>query len=306
MQLPHLSYLRSFEAAARRLSFTGAAAELHLSQAAVSGHVRALEQYLGGPLFERHARSLSLTTVGTAYLPTVQQALSLIEASTESIVKRQDGRKIVISCPVTLAEGWLAGVIAQFAQADPSVSVTIHARIWRDEPPETADLILGSTHVDALTPAVDVLWKDRIVLCAAPGYRAAGAEICSAQDLTHARLIHVLSHTDLWQLALDELVLAPGAMAVEPTYASSFSTALALAREGLGVAVVPLCYAERHIAEGRLVALFGRAFLTRYVTGITAPEPRASAAVKTAHACILAAARRAPHAAEGSGPLDGD
>lgn len=287
MELPHLSYLRSFEASARHLSFTAAAAELNLSQAAVSGHIRALEQYLGGPLFERHARSLSLTTSGTAYLPTVQQALSLIAASTESLVKRQDGRKIVISCPVTLAEVWLAGVVARFLDANPKVSVTILARIWRDEPPEVADLDIGSTHEDALTPNMDVLWRDEIILCAAPGL-AQG--LTTVEQLTAARLIHVLSHTDLWQLALKALALSNDDMAVAPTYASSFSTSLALAREGHGVAVVPRRYASRDIAQGRLVALFDRSVATPYLTTISTPDPRAPEVLRRAHASILAAA----------------
>lgn len=75
MNLPHLTFLRSFEAAARHLSFTAAAEELNCTQSAVSNHVRSLEEFLQRPLFVRHPRSLSLTDVGEAYLPSVRHAL---------------------------------------------------------------------------------------------------------------------------------------------------------------------------------------------------------------------------------------
>ena len=75
MNLPHLTFLRSYEAAARHLSFTTAAEELNCTQSAVSNHVRSLEEFIGRPLFVRHPRSLSLTDVGEAYLPSVRRAL---------------------------------------------------------------------------------------------------------------------------------------------------------------------------------------------------------------------------------------
>ncbi len=67
---PPLNYIRSFECSARHLSFTAAASELGYTQAAVSNHVRALEHYIGRQLFVRYPRSLKLTEVGEAFLPT--------------------------------------------------------------------------------------------------------------------------------------------------------------------------------------------------------------------------------------------
>lgn len=76
-ELPHLVCLQAFEAAARHLSFTRAAAELNCTQAAISQRVRALEQYFGRPLFHRHANGLDLSSAGKAYLPSVTQALDM-------------------------------------------------------------------------------------------------------------------------------------------------------------------------------------------------------------------------------------
>ncbi|MDX1739583.1 MAG: LysR family transcriptional regulator, partial [Alphaproteobacteria bacterium] len=72
--LPPLNWLRAFEAAARKVSFTAAAEELNLTAAAVSYQVRSLEEHLGFPLFDRLPRSLRLTEMGRAYLPAVRKA----------------------------------------------------------------------------------------------------------------------------------------------------------------------------------------------------------------------------------------
>ena len=76
--LPPLNWLRTFEASARYLSFTSAAAELNLTQAAVSKQIMLLEQNLRKPLFHRKARSFSLTRVGAAYLPKVRESIELL------------------------------------------------------------------------------------------------------------------------------------------------------------------------------------------------------------------------------------
>ena len=72
--LPPLNWLRTFEVAARHLSFTGAAGELNMTQSAVSQQIKALEGHLGHRLFERRVRALALTTLGRNYLPVVQEA----------------------------------------------------------------------------------------------------------------------------------------------------------------------------------------------------------------------------------------
>jgi predicted transcriptional regulator len=92
-----LNYVRSFECAARHLSFTAAAKELGYTQAAVSTHVRALEHYIGRQLFIRYPRSLKLTEMGEAFLPTLRQALDLIDQATEAVVTSSRKRTVVVS-----------------------------------------------------------------------------------------------------------------------------------------------------------------------------------------------------------------
>src|SRR6476620_3662182 len=92
--LPPLNWLRVFEASARHLSFTNAAAELHITQSAVSQQIRALETYCGRPLFRRRSRILELTEAGRDLLPVVQDAFSRLSAGTRALSGADIGRRV--------------------------------------------------------------------------------------------------------------------------------------------------------------------------------------------------------------------
>lgn len=93
-RLPPLNGLRSFEAAARHLSFTRAADELAVTPGAVSQQVKSLEQALGVTLFRRLPRSLVLTHEGETYLPSIQSAFDIISKATELTAPALRGRKL--------------------------------------------------------------------------------------------------------------------------------------------------------------------------------------------------------------------
>src|SRR5580765_1950632 len=95
-KLPPLDWLRSFEAAARLSNFTAAAAELGLTQAAVSQHVRSLEDRLRQPLFIRLARGVELTPEGAAYLPHLQSAFAVIGNSTWELFEPKTLQSVTI------------------------------------------------------------------------------------------------------------------------------------------------------------------------------------------------------------------
>ena len=256
--LPHLNHLRSFEAAARTLSFTAAAAELACTQSAVSAHVRSLEAFIGRPLFVRYPRSLGLTSLGEAYLPSVRHALSQVDAATEAIMAPRRGGRVVVSCPVTLAATWLAGRVAAFRAGHPEVEVTIDGRIWRDEEQEVADIRIASIHRDEISPTAIRLWQDRLAVLARPGLEVAGAPLERPEQLRGAHLIHHLGRPDYWaavgrHFGLDPLATSGG------TQTNSLNVAMELAAGGHGVTVVPRAVAATHLARGLLVAPFGDA-----------------------------------------------
>lgn len=105
---PPLIWLRAFEAAARHASFTLAAQELGLTQAAVSQQIKALESRLGVKLFHRQQRGVALTPEGSAYLPHIQQAFASLARSTQELFGRRSRQIMTVLSPISFAALWLA------------------------------------------------------------------------------------------------------------------------------------------------------------------------------------------------------
>ncbi|MFO1122975.1 MAG: LysR substrate-binding domain-containing protein [Hyphomicrobiales bacterium] len=124
-RLPYLPWLRCFEAAARRLNFTLAGAELGLTQSAVSQQVRALEESLGASLFRRGRRGVELTAEGAAYLPHVQAAFASLTHTTAELFGGSGLSEIRLIAPASFAALWLAPRLAAFHQSVPGVLLSL-------------------------------------------------------------------------------------------------------------------------------------------------------------------------------------
>jgi LysR family transcriptional regulator, glycine cleavage system transcriptional activator len=129
-RLPPLNSLRAFEAGARHLSFTRAADELHVTQAAVSHQVKALEDHLGVRLFRRLTRRLALTEEGRALLPAVSEAFDRIAEAAERI-GRDAGRSRTLTVSVTPSFGarWLVHRLGRFWREHPGIELRLHHSI---------------------------------------------------------------------------------------------------------------------------------------------------------------------------------
>ncbi|HTO84419.1 MAG TPA: transcriptional regulator GcvA [Methylomirabilota bacterium] len=125
-RLPPLNALRAFEVAARHNSFTGAAAELRVSHAAVSRHVRALEARLGVTLFRKATRGVELTDAGIEYLRAISDAFDAIDAATDAIKQTQSGH-IRVSVEPAFAGKWLIHRLGGFRTAYPQYDVVLDA-----------------------------------------------------------------------------------------------------------------------------------------------------------------------------------
>ncbi len=139
--LPPLTWLRAFEAAARHLSFTAAASELHLTQSAISQHVRSLETFLGRPMFERHNRALSLTEDGANYLPVVREAFNVLTAGAQPFAgssNMERARKVTLQCNMGFATFRLAPRLSALVESHPQISLNIVTPVW--DPEKTAQL----------------------------------------------------------------------------------------------------------------------------------------------------------------------
>src|SRR6516162_785108 len=124
-RLPSLNGLRAFEAAARHLSFTLAAAELNVTQTAISHQIKRLEEELGLRLFVRKNRSLALTPKAKAYLPGVRAAFNDLRLATDQLLRKDDDSVLTISTLASLAAKWLLPRLSTFQEAHPKIDVRI-------------------------------------------------------------------------------------------------------------------------------------------------------------------------------------
>src|SRR3546814_2283188 len=123
-KLPPLNALRAFEAGARHLSFTKAAEELHVTQAAVSHQVKALEEHLGYPLFKRMTRKLGLTEQGRALFPVVSEAFLRIADTADGLRSGPDSRTLTVSVTPAFGAKWLAYRLPRFWCKHPEIDLT--------------------------------------------------------------------------------------------------------------------------------------------------------------------------------------
>lgn len=250
---PFLNGLRAFEAAARRGSFTLAAKELHVTQAAVSQQVRLLEERLGFALFRRHANGLELTDQARALQPGLRDAFDTIERLIDEVAAMRAGPVLTVGVAPAFALHWLIPRLPGFNRSHPEVEVrmaTGGARLpmrddWTcavrrgigDWPGYIAEELFPATLVPVCTPAM------------ATGLR-------HPRDLRKATLIVVSHLRAQWTWWFEAAGLsAPVQPAGEVVFENS-PMAMKAVLDGVGVAVAQLPYVSDALAAGRLVAPF--------------------------------------------------
>ena len=127
--MPPLNALRAFEAAARHLSLTKAALELHVTPGALSHQIRGLEELLGLALFERRVRSIALTPAGKQFYPGLQTGFLHIREAVDTLDTAQSDRVLVVSTSPGLTAKWLAPRLYRFSQANPDIDVRISSSL---------------------------------------------------------------------------------------------------------------------------------------------------------------------------------
>ncbi|MDX1514041.1 MAG: transcriptional regulator GcvA, partial [Gammaproteobacteria bacterium] len=218
-KLPPLNALRAFEAAARHLSFTRAAEELHVTQAAVSHQVKSLEEYLGIKLFRRFNRSLLLTDEGQAYLPTMTKAFDLMSDATSRLVKKDPAGPLTVSVLPSFAARWLVPRLGRFRRAHPEIDLRI------DPATQLVDFGRGDVDVGIRYgrgeyPGLrsDRLMEEDIFPVCSPALLDGEHPLKDPEDLAHHTLLHDDGHGD-WRTWL----LAAGVDGVDPTRGPIFT-----------------------------------------------------------------------------------
>lgn len=260
-RLPSMKALRAFEAAARHLSFTAAADELNVTQAAISHRVRTLEERLGVRLFHRYNRRLELSDAGRVYLPALRNALDMVGAATDRATAQGSSATLSVSVVVSFATKWLLPRLPRFAGLHPAVDVRVTADdklviFGRD------DVDLGIRFGRGRYPGlrVDKLMDDKIIPVCSPALLEGPHPLRRPADLRHHTLLHDLASYggDLpdWSHWLE----SAGVRDVDPNLGPGFnlwSMLIDAAVAGQGVALARTTMADGDIKAGRLVQPFG-------------------------------------------------
>lgn len=242
-----LNALRAFECAARHSSFTLAAAELNVTQAAVSQQVRGLETRLGVPLFRRLPRGLTLTDEGLALLPVLIDSFGRIESVVHQFDNGHFFEVLTVGVVGTFAVGWLLPRLQSFRRANPFVDLRVMTNNnVVDLAGEGLDFAIKFG--DGQWPGVhaDHLFDAPLTVLCAPA--VAGA-IAVPQDLQHQVLLRSY-RPDEWPAWFAAAGVATPAVR-GPVFDSS-RLMVEAAMLGVGVALAPASMFQREIEEGRL------------------------------------------------------
>jgi DNA-binding transcriptional LysR family regulator len=252
--LPPLNALRAFEAAARHLSFTLAAEELHVTQAAVSHQIKALEAYLGVQLFRRMPRRLFLTEEGQALLPEVSAGFDRLAQAVARVGSPALGGTLSVTLLTTFALGWLVPRLPRFTALYPEIDVRLSATP-RLVDFAREDVDCGIRHGDGNWPGLYVQkLLDGLLtpLCSPELARS----LKRPEDLSRVPLLQS-SHGpfDDWAVWFRHAGLA-GMPINRGTEFDSTMIAVQAAMQGLGVAVGDPRFYQAEILSGRLVQPF--------------------------------------------------
>mgnify|MGYP003582600031 CR=1 FL=1 len=253
MILPPLNALRFFDTAARRGSFSVAAAELHVTPGAVSQQIHLLEDRLGVPLFDRTARGVMLTEAGRRYASELRTIFESLERATEEVIA-PTRQTLVIAVTPRFASKWLFPKLPEFQQANPHIEVELRPSLSPvDFARDQVDVAFrhGSGHWEGVE-AHFLLSEELIPVCSHSLCQGPQA-IRTAEDLRHHRLLHITPAMGEW----GDWLAAAGA--THPDSAGgikleSLRVALDLAAAGLGVALGRLPFVSDELESGQLVA----------------------------------------------------
>lgn len=273
--LPSMASLLALEALDRLGSATAAAAELNLTQGAVSRQLKVLEGQLGLTLIARDKDRLRLTPAAGDYVREVRRSLAALSRASLALRANPAGGALNLAILPAFGMHWLAPRLAGFARAHPEVTVNLSTRLAPfDFAASPFDAAIHYGREDWPGVAYLPLMEEEVLAVAAPGLCA--APLAGAHEVLGLPLLQLESRTGDWGRWLSHHGhpgLRPAGMLFD-----QFATMQQAAIHGLGAALLPLFLVERDVAEGRLLPLWGgavRALGSYYLVWPEAPPPRA-------------------------------
>lgn len=262
--LPPLELLRSFEAAARTLSFTQAAGELFLTQSAISRQIQQLESSLGVMLFERRHRALALTEPGRVFQRAVVEALERLRDAAARVRAVPVLRQVALTTTPGFASLWLIPRLARFTADHPMVDVRMSATLEvLDLERSRLDLAVRFVPIDRGTGPT--LFEESVMPLCAPRIAAA---LHAPSDLVEQTLLtvdmpnHAEAPTADWEPWLEVMGLTDLRMKNTMRF-TQYPDAVAAAVAGQGVVIGRLPLLRELVRTGQLVAPFGEGAASR-------------------------------------------
>jgi LysR family glycine cleavage system transcriptional activator len=263
-RLPSLNALRAFEAAARHLSFTRAAAELNVTQTAISHQIKGLEDQLGVQLFRRLPRGLLLTEEAQRYAPALRAAFEQVAAATEQLSASGAGGALTLSTVPSFAAKWLVPRLGRFRAAHPEIDLRISASLRLvDLAREDFDVAIRMGRGNYPGLRVDALFGEVMFPVCSPRLLAGPQPLRTPEDLLYHVLLHdvdvsasaFMAVPQAWRLWLERA----GVQGIEVDRGPVFEDSAMLldaAAEGQGVALGRSALVAADLAAGRLVKPF--------------------------------------------------
>lgn len=256
-QLPSLAALRTFEAAARHLSFTEAAVELNLTQSAVSRQIRIMEDYLGVLLFQRVKQRLVLTDAGRAYVDDIRAALVQMQTATVNLIANQGkGGILSLATPPAFGTKWLMPRLHRFTSAHPEIVINLATRARPfDMAAESIDVAIHYGNNDWPGVLSDrLLGGDMVVVCA-PTYLKGRDLLKGPQDIPNHTLLQWSVRPNMWGEWMNAKGVEGSNAWTGPRFEHLYMVMQA-AIGHLGVALLPRILVEDDIQAGRLIVPF--------------------------------------------------
>ncbi|NCF34889.1 MAG: transcriptional regulator GcvA [Gammaproteobacteria bacterium] len=270
-RLPPLNSLKCFEAAGRLLSFTGAARELNVTQAAISHQIKVIEEYLGVSLFERYPRRLALTEQGKALLPEVIEAFDRVSAAIGMLSKDHYSNIISVRLAPSFAAKWLSPRLKYFWLQYPEIDLCLfHAHAAVDFEREEIDIAVtyGKGAWSGVV-ADKLLSLDFFPVCS-PAFLRNDKPLTSIDNLHYYTLLHDANY-ECWR---DWLKLAGlnDIQADKGTIIDDTNVLIQAALDGQGIALGSTTFVEDHLESGRLVRPFDVILENEFSYYVVCPE----------------------------------
>ena len=261
-RIPPLNALRAFEASARQLSFTKAAEELFVTQAAISHQIKSLEEHLGLKLFLRKNRSLLLTEEGQSYYLDIKDVFNALHDATERLLARGAKGSITVSLQPSFAIQWLVPRLQAFNILHPDIDVRIKAV---DQPDNslTEDVDVAIYHGRGRWADIhaDKLHTEYLIPVCSPLLLKGKKHLLTVNDLVNHTLLHDTSRRD-WKRWFKQV----GVKGVNVNHGPIFSHStmvLQAAIHGQGVALANSVLAKPDIDSGRLICPFNDVLVSK-------------------------------------------